>query len=403
MKIRLPKLHEGGQRQIRDCPARFIVLVAGRRFGKTRLGVALCTEAGLQGKRAWWVGPTYPTASVGWRPLLHLAAQIPGTLPLKTTRTIYYPGGGWVQVRSAEKPESLRGEGLDLVIIDETAHMPRFEEAWQQSIRPALSDRKGRAMFVSTPKGFNHFYELFRKAENGDGQWAAFQHPSWDNPFLDPEEIEAAKKQLPSLVFRQEYGAEFVQLAGALFRREWFEIIDAEPEGQYVRSWDLAASTKTTADYTVGVKVGLTRDGILIIADMVRGRWEWPTALRMISETARGDGVSVVQGVEDVGVQKGMYQLLMAEPQLVGLAFKPITVHKDKLTRAMPWLARAEQQKVRMVRGEWNAAALDEICAFPESRHDDIVDAVSGAVQLLEPTEQEFIMVYEEPLVISPY
>ena len=402
MNLTLPALHSGGQRQIKDCDARFIVIDAGRRWGKTRLGVALCTEAGLRGQRAWWVGPTYPTASVGWRPLLHLAAQIPSApLPMRTTRTVNYPGGGWVQVKSADKPESLRGEGLDLVVIDEVAHIPRFEEVWEQSLRPALSDRQGRAIFISTPKGYNHFWDLYSQAEMHT-EWAAFQHPTWDNPFIAETEIEAARQQLPSLVFRQEYGAEFVQLAGALFRREWFEIIEAEPEAQYVRSWDLAASTKTTADYTVGVKVGLTTEGSLVIADMVRGRWEWPTALRMISDTAKADGIEVTQGVEDVGVQKGMYQMLMREPQLVGLAFRPITVHKDKLTRAMPWLARAEQGKLKMVRGEWNAAAMDEICAFPESRHDDIVDAVSGAVQLLEPAEEDALLVFEEVVSISP-
>lgn len=402
LEVTLPSLHRGGQTHVRDSPARFKVLVAGRRWGKTLLGVALCTKAGLEGKRAWWVGPTYPTASVGWRPLLHLAAQIPKAWPMKTTRTTHYPGGGWVQVRSADKPESLRGEGLDLVVIDEVAHIAKFDEVWEQSLRPALSDRQGKAIFISTPKGYNHFWELYKRADTLD-DWASFQHPTWDNPFIAQEEIDAAEAQLPALVFRQEYGAEFVQLAGALFLREWFHIIEEEPAAQYVRSWDLAASTKTTADFTVGFKVGLTQNGDLILADMVRGRWEWPTALQMISDTARADGVAVIQGVEDVGVQKGMFQMLMAEPQLVGLAFRPITVHRDKLTRAMPWLARAEQGKLKMVRGEWNAAALDEICAFPESAHDDIVDAVSGAVQLLEPSEVESpLLVFEETVRISP-
>ena len=146
---------------------------------------------------------------------MNLAYQIPGALPIKTTRTIHYPGGGWVHVKSAEEPKGLRGEGLDLVIIDEAAHIPKFDEAWQQALRPALSDRKGKAIFISTPKGYNHFWELYKNAGLED-DWAAFQHPTWDNPFIDPEEIEAAKKLLPSLIFRQEYGAEFVQLAGAL-------------------------------------------------------------------------------------------------------------------------------------------------------------------------------------------
>jgi len=383
LNLTLPKLHNGGQRQIRECSARFIVIDAGRRWGKTRLGVALCTEAGLEGKRAWWVGPDYPTASVGWRPLMHLAYQIPGALPIKTTRTIHYPGGGWVQVKSAEKPGGLRGEGLDLVIIDETAHTPRFNEAWQQELRPALSDRQGNAIFISTPKGFNHFWELYKEAGLMDG-WAAFQHPTRDNPFIDPEEIEAARKLLPSLIFRQEYEAEFVQLAGALFQREWFHTIEKAPENiRYVRFWDLAASTKTSADYTVGAKVGLTSKGLLVVADVARGRWEWPDAVKVIGETARMDGSAVQQGIEAAGVQRGMYQTLTREPKLVGIPFRQVEVTTDKLTRAMPWLARAEQNMMAFVRGPWNAAWLDEVCAFPETEHDDQVDAVSGAVQML--------------------
>jgi len=84
-----------------------------------------------------------------------------------------------------------------------------------------------------------------------------------------------------------------------------------------------------------------------------------------------------------VGAQKGMYQSLMREPALVGLAFSPVPVNKDKMIRAQPWLARAEQGKVVMVRGEWNAAFLDEVCAFPETDHDDQVDTISGAVQMI--------------------
>lgn len=384
MEIVLPRLHEGGQRQIRDSEARFIVLCAGRRWGKTRLGVALCTEAGLRGQRAWWVAPDYPTGQVGWRPLLSLARNIPGAEARLTERMVRYPGGGWVQVKSADNPATLRGEGLDLVVVDETAHIPKFSEAWQQSLRPALSDREGRAIFISTPKGFNHFWELFKDAERLDG-WAAFQHPTRDNPYIKAGEIEEARRLLPSLVFRQEYGAEFVQLAGALFNREWFHIIQKAPEGlSWVRFWDLAASTKTSADYTVGAKVGLTRKGLLVIADVARGRWDWPDAVKVIGDTALSDGSGVVQGIETTGVQRAMYDTLMREPKLAKVAFKGVSPAKDKLTRALPWLARAEQGLVALVEGAWNGPWLDEVCAFPETDHDDQVDSVSGALEILE-------------------
>lgn len=387
-KITRPPLHPN-QRAIYDCPARFRPVAAGRRFGKTRGGTLECVEVAIAGKRAWWVAPSYPMSRVGWRLIKHLAGYVPRVEIRLGDRMVVMPGGGTVAVRSADDPASLRGEGLDHIVVDEAAHIKRFDEVWQQSLRPALSDRKGSATFITTPASYNEFYELWKRGEKGEGDWQSFQFPTSANPFIDPAEIEAARLDLPELTFRQEYLAEFVQLAGAMFRREWFEIIEEAPEdARYVRYWDLAASTKTTADYTVGGKVGL-RDDRLVVADVVRGRLEWPDAIRTIGSTAKADGIAVTQGIEDVGVQKGMYQLLMREPELVGLKFVPVPVNRDKIVRCGPWLARAEQGKVALVRGNWNAAFLDEVCAFPETKHDDQVDAVSGAVQMLAIPKRE--------------
>jgi predicted phage terminase large subunit-like protein len=368
-----------------DGDTRFAVLAAGRRFGKSRLGALRCVYGALQGRRSWWIWPTYANGSIGWRMLKQLALQIPGAEVREVERMVTLPTGGWAQIKSADKPDSLRGEGLDDAIVDEAAHIRKFNEVWEQALRPALSDRQGRALFISTPKGHNDFHELYKRGESGSDEWASFRFPTRANPFINKDEIAAAKADLPALVFRQEYLAEFVQLAGALFRREWFNnVVDvAPPVRAWVRFWDLAASTKTTADFTAGGKVGLTEDGTLVIGDMVRGRWEWPQALKIISSTARSDGSAVRQGIEDVGVQKGMYQMLAAEPALAGIAFQPVRVQRDKITRASPWLARAEQGKVILVRGAWNGPFLDEVCAFPETTHDDQVDAISGGVGML--------------------
>jgi predicted phage terminase large subunit-like protein len=389
--ITRPYLHPA-QLAIHQSKARYKVVAAGRRFGKTRLGVTECVKIAVEGGHAWWVAPAYPTGLIGWRLMKTLGAQIPSTLPRETELMMHFAGGGWVQVKSADKPPALRGEGLDLVVVDETAHIPKFPEAWEQSLRPALSDREGDALFISTPKGFNHFWELYKRAET-DESWAAFQFPTSTNPYIAAEEIEEAKRQLPSLIFRQEYGAEFVQLAGALFRREWFHVIEKAPQNiEYVRFWDLAASTKTSADYTVGAKVGLTRKGLLVIADVARGRWEWPDAVKVIGQTALMDGVGVKQGIEVAGVQRGMHQILMREPSLVRVGFWPVEVTADKLARCNPWLARAEQGMVAFVRGSWNQHALDEICGFPEVDHDDVVDAISGAVDMLDEPKGYYIL-----------
>jgi len=212
----LPELHDK-QRSVWNDAARFRVLACGRRWGKTRLGSLLCTGYGLRGKRAWWVAPSYKVAEVGWRGIHQLAAQIPGAEQHKVDRSITFPNGGFVQVRSADDPDSLRGEGLDFVALDECAFIR--EGAWTEALRPALSDRLGGALFISTPKGRNWFWRLWMQGQDGtQGEWRSWRFPTSTNPYIASTEIDAAQHDLPERTFKQEYLAEFLEDAGAVFR-----------------------------------------------------------------------------------------------------------------------------------------------------------------------------------------
>lgn len=206
------------------------VVVAG--WGKTRLGVLVCLETALRGGRAWWVAPSYKLAAVGWRGVTLLARQIPGADVRQSDRLVQLSTGGTVQVRSADDPQSLRGEGLDFVVLDECAYMK--PEAWTEALRPALSDRKGGALFISTPRGLNWFRDLWLLGQLPDqSEWRSWSFKTVDNPFIDPAEIEAARAILPSRVFRQEYEADFMEDApGALWKREWLDAgrVTAAPE-----------------------------------------------------------------------------------------------------------------------------------------------------------------------------
>jgi predicted phage terminase large subunit-like protein len=380
--VEFPPFHPG-QLHVLSNLRRFNVIAAGRRWRKTSLGTPRQIKIASQGGNCWWIAPSYDIAEIAWDFIAGITAQIPGA-----TRSLAHRRadlcGGWVQVKSADSEGGLRGRGLDDISVDETAHISGFKDIWEQELRPALADKKGTACFFSTPKGLNYFYELFKQAEIDPELWASFQMPSWTNPHLDPAEIEAARKALPALVFRQEFGAEFVQLAGAMFKREYFEIVDKAPAlSTQARHWDLAASTKTQADRSAGARLGLADDGTVYVLDCIADRWEWPGLVRIIGSTARSDGSDVAQSVETTGTQKGMLQLLQAEPSLVNVGFKGVSPATDKITRANPWLARAEQGKVKLVRGEWNGAWLDEVCSFPEGDHDDRVDATSGAFAAL--------------------
>jgi hypothetical protein len=233
LTVTLPRLHPG-QRTVRDSSARFKVLACGRRWGKTLLGVALCVEAAAKGGRAWWIGPTFPIASIGWRAVKHLAKQIPGSEIREGERMATLPGGGWIQVRSSDNPDSLRGEGLDLAVFDEAAF--QVEDAWVEAVRPALSDRQGKALFISTPQGRNWFWRLWTRGQAGDAEWASWTFPTSDNPHIDPVEIIAAKQGLPERTFAQEYEADF-SLSEGVFFPEWSEAKHVIPVSDIPDEW----------------------------------------------------------------------------------------------------------------------------------------------------------------------
>lgn len=248
LTVTLPQLHSQ-QRAIWEHPARFQVVSAGRRFGKSRLASLRCVVAAMQGRRAWWVFPSYPMAAVGWRMLKRLAVQLPGVAMREVDRLIEFPSGGSVQIRSADNPDSLRGESLDELIMDEAAFM--HEAAWTEALRPTLSDRKGRAVFISTPKGRNWFWRIWQLGQSGDPDWQSWQFPTTQNPFIDPAEVEAARRNLPERIFAQEYLAEFIEDGGGVFRRVMeAAVAESEDMAQEGAEYILGCDWGKIADFT---------------------------------------------------------------------------------------------------------------------------------------------------------
>jgi hypothetical protein len=212
------------QTKIYDDPARFRVIVAGRRFGKTFLSTAEILSKALTAKdqHVWYVAPTYKAAKeIAWDMLL---SQIPANYIVKKNEsalTIVLLNGSTISLKGAEKPDNLRGRSLDFVVLDEFADMRK--EAWFEVIRPSLSDRVGSAVFIGTPKGRNHFYDLYGKGLDGDEGWSAHQYTTIEGGNVPPEEIESAKADLDERTFQQEYCAAFVSYQGVIyygFKRE---------------------------------------------------------------------------------------------------------------------------------------------------------------------------------------
>jgi len=212
------------QTKIFDDPARFRVIVAGRRFGKTFLSTAEILSKALSAKdqHVWYVAPTYKAAKeIAWEMLIE---QIPREYIAKTNEsslTIYLLNGSTIALKGAEKPDNLRGRSLDFVVLDEFADMRK--EAWFEVIRPSLSDRVGSAVFIGTPKGRNHFYDLYGKGLDEDEGWSAHQYTTIQGGNVPPSEIESAKADLDERTFQQEYEAKFVNYSGIIyygFKRE---------------------------------------------------------------------------------------------------------------------------------------------------------------------------------------
>ena len=220
---RLPELH-ASQLEVAKSKKRFKIVVAGRRFGKTKLGTALCILTALDGKRAWWVAPTFAIARVGWRAIEAAAMSFPQEIRPKVSianMEVFFENGGYIAAKSADNPQRLRGEGLDFLVMDEAAFIK--PEVWREVLRPTLTERKGSALFISTPIGRdNWFYDLWETAEDGDN-WARFRFATTDNPAIDPEEVEAARTEVGSIVFAQEYLAEFVDAGQGMLKPEWLK------------------------------------------------------------------------------------------------------------------------------------------------------------------------------------
>ena len=213
------------QSDIFTCPARFRVVVAGRRFGKTFLSTAELLNRALSkpDQNVWYVAPTYKAAKeIAWD---MLTSQIPREYVGKTNETslsITLKNGSTIALKGAEKPDNLRGRSLDFVVLDEFADMRK--EAWYEVIRPSLSDRQGSAaLFIGTPKGRNHFYDLYGKGVDKDDGWQSYQYTTIEGGNVPPEEIASAKADLDERTFEQEYGAKFLNFSGIIyysFKRE---------------------------------------------------------------------------------------------------------------------------------------------------------------------------------------
>jgi hypothetical protein len=199
------------QKKVFLCTERFRVLVAGRRFGKTYLALTeLCRAAWGPCRLAWYVTPTYRMGkSICWKPLKEMTRPYWAGKPSETDLRIELTCGGTICLRGADNYDSLRGDGLDFLVLDEYASIA--PEAWSEVLLPALADKQGRALFIGTPQGHNHFHELVERAETLP-DWKAFHYTTAQGGNVTLQELESAAQEIDERTYRQEFEASFENL-----------------------------------------------------------------------------------------------------------------------------------------------------------------------------------------------
>ena len=368
------KLHNPhpAQKQVLDCDKRFIVMMAGRRFGKSLISQTISIETAVNKKRVAYITPTYQLGKIFFKEIVDL-------LPLEiyskneSDLVITFITGGSIRFFTGERLDNLRGLKFHLAVIDEASFIPNLEDGWLNSIRPTLTDYKGKAIFLSTPKGKNYFFSLFSKAEP---DWQSFKFTTYDNPYIDPQEIDDARRQLPEVVFEQEYMANPAENAanpfGSQYIRNCIHPITTMPVVAY--GIDLAKSV----DWTV--IVGLDEDGNVAYFDRFQMDWHntKQTILRLpkcpILVDSTGVGDPILEDLQREGVMiQGLKFTSSSKQQLMeGLQ---AAIHQGKI--GYPEGIISQELEVF----EYMYTATGVKYSAPSGFHDDAVMALALAWQ----------------------
>jgi predicted phage terminase large subunit-like protein len=385
------------QKTVFEDQTRFKVVAAGRRCGKSRLAATTLLIEGLRcpaGSAVLYVAPTNGQArQIIWNVLLDLGREVIASSHINN-QDITLINGATIYVRGADRPDTLRGVSLTYAVLDEVADIK--PEAWEQVIRASLSDKKGRGMFIGTPKGRNWFYDIFKTGQNNvDEDWKSWHFTTKDNPLIDPKEIDSAKKTMSSFAFKQEYMASFDNAGSDIFKEDWVKYGEEPDYGSYFVAVDLAgfeevakqaANSKKRLDETAIAIVKVTDDGQWFVKDIWHGRWD-------IRETA----AKILMAMRDyrpmaVGIERGSLKNAVL-PYLSDLMRKnnvyshiiDLTHGNRKKADRIIWSLQGRFEHGRIILNQdedWDDF-LDQLLMFPaQGVHDDLPDALSYIDQL---------------------
>ena len=383
------------QQEVFNDPTRFKVIAAGRRTGKSRLAAWMLIINALSTQRGhvFYVAPTQGQArDIMWQVLLELGHSVIASSHVNNLQ-IKLVNGATIALKGADRPETMRGVSLKFLVMDEYADMK--PEVWEQILRPALADQKGNALFIGTPMGRNHFYDLYTYAcVSEDDTFKGYHFTSYDNPLLDPDEIKAAQKSMSAFSFRQEFMASFEAHGSELFKEEDVIFSEEEPEdGEFYIAVDLAGfadvqkvTTKTKRlDQTSIAVVKAGVDGWWV-ATIIHGRWGVEETARRIFQAVR-DYKPVAVGIEKGALKNAVFPYLNDEMKKNQRFFRieELTHGNKKKTDRIVWAlqGRFEHGTITLNKGKWNTQFLDELFQFPNPLvHDDLIDSLAYIDQL---------------------
>ena len=224
------KLHKT-QYDVAKDTHRFRIVCAGRRWGKSVLSQLITLQWAVRNAGLYWiVSPTYRQGKqIHWRGLQHMIPQKWIAKKNEVELSITLKNGSIIELKGAENPDALRGVKLKGIVIDEIASIRNWDWLWEEVLRPTLTDYVSPAIFISTPKGFNHFYTLYEKGNKGEEDYKSWRFTSYDNPYIKKEEIDHAKKEITEDTFAQEYLADFRKHTGLVYKEFQREIHVIEP------------------------------------------------------------------------------------------------------------------------------------------------------------------------------
>ena len=419
-------LHDA-QMQIFKSDKRFKVASCGRRFGKSYLAAWVLIIKALQSedKDVFYVAPTFQQAKdILWSILKDVGQNVIKSTH-ENTATITLVNDRKIYLKGSDRPDTLRGVGLAYVVMDEYASMK--PEVWEMILRPTLADVKGGALFIGTPAGKNHFHKLWLEAQlpENEKDWESYQFVSTDNPFLDPDEIEAAKKSMSTQAFRQEFEATFESFSGGVFKEEWIKYEDdeefdedtASKTGSYVVSVDPAGFEKS--DKSRGLKSSKLDETAIsvvkvvgdewLVKDIHHGRWNIKETAEKIITIAEDVNATTV-GIEAGALKNAIMPYIEDEMRTRGswINLTDVTHGGKRKQDRIVWSlqGRFEHGKIKFRKAEWNHHFISQMLDFPSPlSHDDLLDSLAYIDQVSVADFAQQIEVHEwEPLdTVSGY